>query len=927
MHPWYQLDAQEALQQLGSDAVRGLDPAEAARRLEAHGPNELVEHGLKSPWRIIWEQLTAIMVVILIIAAVVSAALGDYEDAVVILAIVVLNAILGFTQEYRAERAMAALKQLAVPIVKVRRGGHVQEMSARELVPGDIVLLEAGALIPADGRVIESINLRLQEAALTGESEPVDKETHALDTPDLPLGDRRNMVYMGTVVAYGRGQVVVTATGMRTELGAIAELIQTIEHEPTPLQRRLDQLGRTLAIAALAIVAVIFAEGLLRGEELRLMFLTAVSMAVAAVPEGLPAVVTIALAMGAQRMLRRRALIRKLSAVETLGSVTVICSDKTGTLTENRMTVTVLEVAGRQLAPAGMIYESDPAPAVRLEPPHEQTGRALLLVGGALCNDALIETNDDGPGGSRIVGDPTEGALVVAADRGGFAKANLENLLPRVAEVPFDSQRKRMTTFHLVPASAPGAAIQSEPLWEGFSHAISAPYVAFAKGAVDRLLDISTAIWIDGRPEPLDEDHRTRIAATNDQLAQNGLRVLGVAFRALDTPPRPADNAALESDLVFVGMVGMLDPARPEVKEAVRTCRTAGIRPVMITGDHPLTASAIARELGIGDGDRVMTGAELDRLSDGELEAIVADVPIYARVSPEHKLKIVQALQANGHIVAMTGDGVNDAPALKKADIGVAMGISGTDVTKEAADMVLQDDNFATIVAAVAEGRVIFDNIRKFIKYLLSSNSGELWVMLLAPFLGLPLPLLPSQIRWMNLVTDGLPALALSIEPPELNIMRRPPHPPNEHIFARGLGHYVLWVGLLMAIVVLGVGYAYWSAGRSNWQTMVFLTITLAQMANVLALRSERDSLFHIGIWSNKSMLGAVALTFILQLAVTFVPFLQGFFETVALSPLDLAIGIAASSVVFWGVELAKWFARRGSPSGHGRSSERAVRT
>ena len=927
MHPWHQLDTQEALRQLGSEAARGLDTAEAARRLEAYGPNELVEHGIKSPWRIVWEQLTAIMVLILIVAAVVSAALGDYEDTVVILAIVVLNAILGFTQEYRAERAIAALKRLAVPTVKVRRGGHVQEVSARELVPGDIVLLEAGALVPADGRLIASFNLRVQEAALTGESEPVDKDPHVLDAPDLVLGDRRNMIYMGTLTTYGRGHAVVTATGMHTELGAIAAMIQTIEHEPTPLQRRLDQLGRTLAGIALAIVAVIFVEGLLRGESLRVMFLTAVSMAVAAVPEGLPAVVTIALALGAQRMLRRRALIRKLSAVETLGSVTVICSDKTGTLTENRMAVTVLDLGGRRLD-LSQLRQTSPEPAAapgQTSVLCDQSGRALLLAGGALCNDALLEANDDTPDDYRVMGDPTEGALVVAADRTGLAKAELEDVFPRVAEVPFDSQRKRMTTVHRVPALAADLPGQLAPLGDSFLGAIGAPYVAFTKGAVDRLLEVSSAIWVDGYSEPLGEAERIRITASNDQLAQDGMRVLGVAFRPLDAPPQCADIATLERDLVFVGMVGMIDPARAEVQAAVETCATAGIRPVMITGDHPLTARAIAHELGIFDGGRVLTGSELDSLSVEELMDMVQEVPVYARVSPEHKLTIVQALQAQGHIVAMTGDGVNDAPALKKADIGVAMGISGTDVSKEAADMVLQDDNFATIVAAVAEGRVIFDNIRKFIKYLLSSNSGELWVMLLAPLLGMPLVLLPSQILWMNLVTDGLPALALSVEPAERHMMRRPPHSPNEHILSRGLGRYVLWVGLLMALVVLGVGYGYWRAGRTDWQTMVFLTITLAQMANVLALRSDRDSLFRIGLWSNKPLLGAVALTFALQLAVTYVPFLQAFFETVALSPVDLAIGVGASSLVFWGVELEKWLIRhrartvqRGRPTSAG---------
>jgi P-type Ca2+ transporter type 2C len=913
MNQWYALETYEVLRQYGTDAAQGLSAAEATRRLIQHGPNELVERGLKSPWRIIWEQLTATMVVILIVAAAISAAMGDEQDTIVILAIVVLNAILGFSQEYRAERAMAALKQLAVPTVKVRRDDHVQQLAARDLVPGDIVLLEAGNLVPADGRVIVSANLRVQEAALSGESEPVDKVAHALNATNLALGDRRNMAYMGTVVAYGRGQMVVTHTGMRTELGAIAALLQTMAQEPTPLQRRLDQLGRTLAIAALAIVGLIFVLGLLRGEQLKLMFLTAVSMAVAAVPEGLPAVVTIALALGAQRMLARRALIRKLSAVETLGSVTVICSDKTGTLTENRMTVTVLDVAGRCVALADLLPSAGATTSANGShaPFDAKPALELVLAGAALCNDALIEHSDTGDDGDRIVGDPTEGALIVAAVRMGLTKTDLEAMFPRVAEAPFDSTRKRMTTVHTTPALPPTLPSRLGTLWDnmlgtdGGHH-----YIAFTKGAVDSLLEVSSSIWVAGRIEPLTASARERIAAANDRLAQAGMRVLGVAFRPLATLPA-AEPVLLEHDLIFVGMLGMIDPARPEVKQAVQTCQTAGIRPIMITGDHPLTARAIARELGIADGGYILTGPELDRLSAAELEAIVEKVPVYARVSPEHKLTIVQALQAKGHIVAMTGDGVNDAPALKKADIGVAMGITGTDVTKEAADMVLRDDNFATIVAAVAEGRVIFDNIRKFIKYLTTTNAGELWVMLLAPLIGMPLPLLPLQILWVNLVTDGLPALALSAEPAERDTMRRPPHAPNEHIFARGLGRHILWVGLLMGLVVLGVGYGYWHAGGAQWQTMVFLTITLAQLAHVLAIRSDRDSLFRIGLWSNRPLLGAVTLTFVLQLAVVYVPFLQGFFTTMALSARDLAIGLAASSIVFWGVEAEKWAMRR----------------
>jgi Ca2+-transporting ATPase len=903
MTDWHLMEGTETLFILESRPGQGLTQAEAKRRLAKHGPNELIERGVTSPWRILWEQLTAVMVIILIVAAVVSAFLGDYKDALAIMIIVVLNAVLGFTQEYRAEKAMAALKRLAVPTVKVRRDDKVRKITARELVPGDIVLLEAGVLVPADGRLVESINLRAQEAALTGESEPVEKTAIRLTGENLPLGDRKNMVYMGTVVTYGRGLAVVAETGMNTELGHIAEMIQTVEREPTPLQRRLEQLGRGLAIAALAVVAVVFVLGLLRGEDARRMFLTAISMAVAAVPEGLPAVVTIALALGAQRMLKRRALIRKLPAVETLGSVTVICSDKTGTLTENRMTVTVLDVMGETQRVDTLLRDGLPVLDAKLaagERPHVRS-LGLLVKAAALCNDATLEETDEDSGGYQAIGDPTEGALVVAAAQLGLVKSRLDERWPRVAEVPFTSERKRMTTVHRANVSPD----QTDAPWR------DAPYVAFCKGAVDGLLEITALVWAGDQVEPLVDDLRRRILAANDRLAQDGQRVLGVAFRPLSTQPEDADEADLERDMTFVGLIGMIDPARPEVKDAVQTCKAAGIRPVMITGDHPLTALHIARELGIAAGGRALTGQDLARMSVEELEDTVEEVSVYARVSPEHKLKIVQALQDRGHIVAMTGDGVNDAPALKKADIGVAMGITGTDVSKEAADMVLLDDNFATIVAAVEEGRVIYDNIRKFIKYTMASNCGEIWVMLLAPFLGMPLPLLPLQILWVNLLTDGLPGLALTVEPAERGTMRRPPHHPKESIFGRGMGRDILWIGLLMGLVSLGMGFWTWSTGRQNWQTMVFTTLTLSQMGNALAIRSRRDSLFKMGLFSNKALLGAVLLTFALQMAVVYVPFLQNMFKTVALSPVDLLVSLILSTVVFWGVELEKWLLRR----------------
>ena len=906
MADWYRKTRDQVVTLLKTDAEAGLDPAEVGQRLAEHGPNELVERAAKSPWRILWEQLTGTMVVILIVAALVSGFLGDWKDAVAIMAIVILNAVLGFSQEYRAEQAMAALKQMAVPTVKVRRNGQVREISARELVPGDIVLLEAGALVPADGRLLEAINLRVEEAALTGESEPVEKSARALERVDLPVGDRINMVYMGTVVTYGRGTAVVTETGMATELGRIADLIQTVEREPTPLQRRLEQLGRGLALAAGGIVAVVFVLGLLQGESVRLMFLTAISLAVAAVPEGLPAVVTIALALGAQRMLKRQALIRKLPAVETLGSVTVICSDKTGTLTENRMTVTVLDVLGEKQEIDTLLRKGVPVADAEVLPGERPEVRSLGLLAkaAALCNDASLEATEDG--GYRAVGDPTEGALVVAAAELGLVKSDLDVRWPRVAEVPFTSERKRMTTVHRVAVTSE----ETDAPWCCGAH------VAFAKGAVDSLLEISERVWSGDGEIPLDDALRQRIVAANDGLAAQGQRVLGVAFRPLngdfDTSPEEAsaDEAALEREMTFIGLVGMIDPPRPEVRDAVQTAKAAGIRPVMITGDHPLTARQIAWELGIGADDQPLTGQELARMTVDDLEEVVGAVAVYARVSPEHKLKIVQALQDRGQIVAMTGDGVNDAPALKKADIGVAMGITGTDVSKEAADMVLLDDNFATIVAAVKEGRTIYDNIRKFIKYTLTSNAGEIWVMLLAPLLGMPLPLLPLQILWINLVTDGLPGLALGVELPERDTMRRAPYHPQESIFGRGLGRHVAWVGLLMGLVSLGVGFGTWQGGWAHWQTMLFTTLTLSQMGHALAVRS-RDSLFKIGLLSNKALLGAVLLTFVLQLAVVYLPFLQGLFNTTALTLPELVLSLLLSTVVFWGVELEKWLLRR----------------
>ena len=912
MANWHVLDTTDALRDLNTDAERGLTGSEAAARLSAAGPNELRERGGRKPLHILWEQLTAVMVLILIAAAAVSALLGKWQEAIAIAVIVLLFALLGFVQEYRAERAMAALKRLAVPVVRARRDGVVQELSARELAPGDVVLLEAGNLVPADLRLIEIANLRVQESALTGESEPVEKQSRRVDRADLPLGDRRNMAYMGTTVTYGRGVGVVTATGMQTELGRIAGLLQTEKDDLTPLQRRLDQVGKMLAVAGVFVAVLVAVLGLLRGGALADVFLTGVSVAVAVVPEGLPAVVTITLALGARRMLARRALVRKLSAVETLGSVTTICSDKTGTLTENRMAVTVLDVAGHRI---DLAEETTDAGQARLDlssPIAEapEGSLALLLAGGALCNDARLVVDDatGAANGRRFhaVGDPTEGALVVAAARFGLNKEDLDRINPRLAELPFDSERKRMTTVHslansrqsavsdLVRAVAPGAA-----------------YLSFTKGSVDGLLDVSRHVWVDGRCVPLTPELRVKIEQANQSLAENGMRVLGVAFK---TPERPEATPMLEQDLVFVGVAGIMDPPRAEVKDAVARCKSAGMRPVMITGDHPLTALHIAKELGIANGhSRVVTGAELNRMSEAALDEIVETAPVFARVSPEHKLRIVASLRRKGHVTAMTGDGVNDAPALKQADIGVAMGITGTDVSKEAAKMVLLDDNFSTIVAAVEEGRVIYDNLRKFVKFSIGGNIGKILVMVLGVLAGMPAPLLPLQLLWLNLLTDGLLGIGLGVEPAERNVMRRKPVAPGAGIFEGGAGGQIVGVGFLIGAISLGMGLLHFVTGHDDWQTMMFTTLAFSQVWQALGVRGGSDSLFRVGVLSNKPLLALIVVVVLTQLAAVYVPFLQTFLHTRPLAAADLALCIGAGSLVWVYTELEKMWLRRRS--------------
>jgi Ca2+-transporting ATPase len=911
---WYRRDVAATLTALNSVAT-GLDDKAAQARLGQYGANELVEKGDKSPFAILWEQFTNIMVLILIAAAGLSLFLGKFLEAGAILAIVVLFAILGFLQEYRAEKAIAALKKLAVPNVRAYRSGKLVEISARELVPGDVIALEAGNLVPADIRVIESVNLRIQEAALTGESEPIEKHTQPIDKADMPLGDRKNMGYMGTLVTYGRGTAVVVTTGMRTELGKIAGLLQAVKHEQTPLQQRLDAVGKQLAIAGVVVALLILGVGVAMGESFADMILTAISVAVAVIPEGLPAVVTFTLALGAQRMLKRNALIRKLPAVETLGSVTTICSDKTGTLTENRMTVTMASVPGTQVdlterlrTEGAALTPGVPMPELRAGNPQSL---GLLLAGGALCNDATLQL-DSSTGKYELVGDPTEGALLVAAARGGLVKHNLHRALPRVAELPFDSDRKRMTTVH--ERTAAGLDKDLAPIWGKGGFASETPYIAITKGAVDGLLEVATHVWQNGRADALTAEGRSAILADNERMARNGMRVLGVAFRPL---PTTEGINEVETELIFLGLVGMIDPPRPEVRAAVATCRTAGIRPVMITGDHPLTASYIARDLGIASDDRVVTGTQLTTMSDAELARVAATTSVFARVSPEHKLKIVAALQGQGQVVAMTGDGVNDAPALKKADIGVAMGITGTDVSKEASDMVLRDDNFATIVAAVEEGRVIYDNLRRFVKFAVAGNIGKVLVMLLWPVLffltGLPLEaavaLLPLQLLWLNLMTDGLLGLSMGVEPAEKNVMRRPPHKPTDGIFSGGMGWQVSWVGIVIGVLTLGVGFWYYTQGYAQWQAVMFTTLAFLQVFQALATRSNTESLFTIGVFSNRVMWGVIALVVGLQLVALYTP-LGAFLGLLPLTAVDLLVCVGLGLALFVAVEVEKLFLR-----------------
>lgn len=889
---WHNMGSSEVLSIMQTNAAKGLSTKEATKRLTNLGPNRIQERKKANPIKMFLSQFTDFMVLVLLAATMISGLLGEYADAITIMAIVVVNAILGFIQEFKAEKSLEALKSLTAPEAVVVREGEKIKIPAEELVPGDIIFLETGDKVPADCRLIEIVKLEAEESALTGESLPVKKNVDVISEQHVGIGDRRNMVYLGTVVTRGRARAVVVATGMDTEMGQIAGMMQEVENTETPLQKRLAALGKWLVAFCLLICAVVVVTGILRGEPVYRMFLAGVSLAVAAIPEGLPAIVTVALAIGVQKMIKRNAIVRKLPAVETLGCATVICSDKTGTITENEMTVRklygdgkIIEVTGQGYNPKGDFLEGEKK--VVLE---DGEATKLLLKIAAVCNNSILKkdklkisglfrNNSKNNGRWEIEGDPTEGALTVVAAKAGIWKDAVEKDEEWMHEFPFDSDRKMMSVVYKNKDNN---------------------FVSYVKGAPDVILSLCTHIYENGQIVALNEDKKMEIVEQNKAMASRALRVLGFAYKNLGSEFQAENGEELaEKDLVFVGLAGMIDPPRPSAIRAIKSCRQAGIKPVIITGDYKLTAEAIAREMGlITSSEQTISGEELDCLNDRELQKRVEDLVVYARVSPKHKMRIVKALKKNGHVVAMTGDGVNDAPAVKEADIGVSMGKTGTDVTKEASAMVLADDNFATIVAAVEEGRAIYDNIRKFIRYLLSCNVGEVLTMFLAALCGLPLPLMPIQILWVNLVTDGLPAMALGVDNADMDIMERPPRSPGESVFSHGLSRKIISRGLQICLQTLFIFIVAMILGDGDLKiarTMAFTTLVFSQLFHVFDCKSERFSPFQVGILSNPYLVGAVLCSITMQLSVIYLPFLQPIFKTVPLNMFQWAMIIFAA--------------------------------
>lgn len=868
---WFQKNKEDLITELNTDLEKGLTENEAANRLEKYGPNELKEEAKQSMLSKIIAQFNDFLILILIGASIVSFIVGEKIDSAVIIAIVIVNAALGLYQEGKAEKALEALQKMAAPTAKVIRNGNISEVPANTLVPGDIVILETGDIIPADLRLIESSNLKVEEASLTGESVPVEKDAEAVFAEDVSLGDRANMAYMSTIVAYGRGKGVVVGTGHDTEIGKIATMIQTYEDESTPLQKKLNQLGKMLGTITLLVCAAVFGLGVFQKRDLLEMFLTAISLAVAAVPEGLPAIVTIVLALGMNRMVQRNAIVKRLLAVETLGTTTYICSDKTGTLTQNEMTVVKAYTDGKVIEVTGIGYE--PKGEFKIEDkvinPEESANVNMLLSIGALCNDASLDKTEDG---YRILGDPTEGALITLAGKAGMTKGHINNQYPRIEEIPFDSDRKMMTTFH--------------------KNFIPGKVVSFTKGAPDILINRSSSIYLNGEVVPFTDELKKQVLDINSQFSREALRVLAMAYREYDDLPKDISSEAIENDMIFVGLVGMIDPPREEAKEAIRKCKTAGIHTVMITGDYKETAFAIAKQLGMADSeDQAIMGKELDNLTDEELREVVKEKRVYARVSPEHKVRIVDALKANGEIAAMTGDGVNDALALKKADIGVSMGITGTDVAKNTADVILTDDNFASIVAAVEEGRIIYSNIKKFVFFLLSCNIGEVLIIFLSMLFGFQVPLEPIQLLWLNLVTDSFPALALGMEKGDPEIMNLPPRNPNEPILDKDTIRALIVQSIAICAATLGSyiwGMSkYGTENLTMARTITFTTLITAELLRAYSSRSLTHSIFHIGVFSNKTMTRSTLLSFLLLLVVIYVPFLQPIFDTYTIGLAD----------------------------------------